>query len=150
MRRGFYKRRDSAAYEWLGGARKRTIELLSNKYVAFAFVFLVLSISYYIAPELWKYIVSALITYFAAALVMRYSLRYGLFRPGRSGRSGPAEGHAFVWFIFIIIATTFASNLLVGYMEGFFLRYTQEKWIIVLIQTVIILALLLIDMGSEF
>ncbi len=123
--------------------------LLSNKYAAFAFIALVLFLSYYIAPGLWRYIVSALITYFAATLVFRYSLEKGILKTRRIGRISPAEGHAFVLFVFIIIAATFLSSLLTGYLDSLFSQYSQDRLIVVLAQTLIILALLLLDMKSE-
>ena len=97
-------------------------------------------------PILWKYIFSALVTYFAATLVMRYSLQKGLFKIKRFGKSSVAEGHALVALVFIIIIATFVSNWLAGYIEATFIGNTQARFFVIFLQTVIILALLLLDM----
>lgn len=123
---------------------------LRNRYLAFAFISTMLVGSYYMQPLLWKYIFSALITYLAATLVMRYSLSKGVFQLRRYGRNVVTEGHAFVVFIFIIISATLFSNVLASYIEHIALMDVTARPVIILMQTVAILGLLLIDMKFEF
>lgn len=136
--------------ELLKGLGNGLVEMLSNKYIAFVFIAAVLLASYYLQPVLWKYIFSALITYFAAGLVMRYSLARGLFKIKHIGGRTVSEGHAFMALVFVIIAATFFSNFLASYIAGVLLLDPQDKFIIVSLQTLTILGLLLLDMRSEF
>lgn len=126
------------------------LDRLRNKYIAFGFMALILVGGYYLEPLLWKYIFSALISYFIATVVMRYSLARGLFNVKHFGKNLVSEGHAFMVFVFIIIFATLFSNWIANYIQGIVIINAQEKLIVVLVQTVIILVLLLLDMEFEF
>jgi|GEM_PF-6845817 hypothetical protein len=123
---------------------------LGNKYIAFVFLSVVLVGSYLVLPVLWKYIFSALVSYFAATLFLRYSLDKGLFKAKRFDRSKVSEGHSFLIFIFVIIFSTFISNWIAGQIASIAAADTQARFLIVLIQTVIILTLIFLDIEFEF
>jgi hypothetical protein len=123
---------------------------LSNKYIAFAFLSVVLVGSYLVLPVLWKYIFSALVSYFAATIFLRYSLDRGLFKAKNFGRNRVSEGHSFLIFIFVIIFSTFISNWIAGRIASFAAADTQARFIIVLIQTIIILTLIFLDLEFGF
>ncbi len=76
-------------------------------------------------------------------------MKKGLFNGRHIGKGRPAEGHVFVLFVFGIIAATFLSGLLVGYLDGIIAWYTQDRLAVALVQTVVILVLLLLDMRFE-
>ncbi len=132
------------------GLTRRMVGYLSNKYVAFAFISLVLVSSYVIEPALWKYVFSALVSYFVASMIMRYSLRRDLFRLRHAGGSRVSEGHAFMIFIFLIIFATFFSNTLAVYIGDLVSYYAQARLLIIVTQTIITLGILLLDMKFEF
>ncbi len=147
----FYRRkRRERIFSIARSAASRFLMHLSNKYVAFAFIAAILIGSYFIKPFLWTYIFTALITYFAATLFIRYSLAKGLFQVRHVGKAHVAEGHAYLAFIMVIILSTLFSNLLAGYIVELTVLHAQDKLAIVLVQTIAILALLLIDMKFEF
>lgn len=123
---------------------------LGNKYIAFLFLSIVLVGSYLVLPVLWKYIFSALVSYFAATLVLRYSLDRGLFKAKRFGKNMVSEGHSFLIFIFVIIFATFLSNWIAGRIASFAAADMQARFLIVLIQTIIILTLIFLDLEFEF
>ncbi len=132
------------------GLMRRMIGYFSNKYVAFAFISVVLVSSYAIEPALWKYVFSALVSYFVASMIMRYSLKRGLFRLGQERWGKTSEGHAFMIFIFLIIFATFFSNTLAIYIGDIVSYYAQAKLLIIVTQTIITLGILLLDMKFEF
>lgn len=147
FRRRYYKK---IALSFLKKSWKKILEAMSNRYIAFTTMAIILIGISFIRPDLWKYIVSALITYFVATIFMRYSLSRGLFKVKKFGKSTVAEGHAFVALIVIIIIATFFSNWLPVFIDSIFLSNPHSKIIIATIQTLTILALLLLDLRSEF
>lgn len=125
------------------------LEKLENKYIAFVFISIILLGSYYLEQVLWKYIFTALITYFAATLFMRYSLSRGFLQKKKIGKGSASVGHAFVLLIFIIVIATFFSNWLAGVIANFVMLNEQYRLLIVFAQTIIILGLLLLDLIFE-
>ncbi len=119
---------------------------LSNKYLAFLFISFVFVISYLIFPVLWKYIFTALISYFAATLFMRYLLDHGVFRTRHSREGRISEGHRFMIFVCVIILATIFSDWLAGYISNLSLTYPGDKIMIVAIQTIAVLGLVFLDL----
>ncbi len=126
------------------------LKALSNKYIAFTFISVVLVVGYLLFPALWKYIFTALISYFAATLVLRHSLDRGLFRAKHFGKSAISEGHTFMIFIFAIIFATIFSDWLAGYIASLSILNPQSnRLLIISIQTLVILGLIFLDLEFE-
>ena len=122
---------------------------LSNKYLAFLFISFVFVISYLIFPVLWKYIFTALISYFAATIFMRYLLYRGVFRARHSREGRISEGHRFMVFVCVIILATIFSDWLAGYISNLSMMYPSDRIIIVAIQTIAVLGLVFLDLEFE-
>lgn len=123
---------------------------LENKYVAFVLIAVVLISAYLAIPSLWKYVFSALLSYFVASMFMRYSLKHSLFRLKRAGKGEVSEGHIFFVFVILIVVATFTSNMLADYLSTASALYPGDKMLIIVIQTLITLSLVLLDMEFEF
>ncbi len=130
----------------LGSAAKVFIRSLSNKYVAFAFISLVFVASYVLVPIMWKYIFTALISYLAATLFMRYMLDKGIFRARHSREGSISEGHRFMIFVFVVIAATIFSDWLAGYISALYLLYPGDRITLVAFQTIAVLGLVFLDL----
>lgn len=144
------KARFSKKLEKAATAALKTFGYLENKYVAFVLIALVLVSAYLAIPSLWKYVFSALLSYFVASMFMRYSLRHSLFRLKRAGKGEVSEGHIFFVFVILIVVATFTSNILADYLSTVSALYPGDKMLIIILQTLITLSLILLDMEFEF
>ena len=130
----------------LESAVRAFVRSLSNKYAAFAFISIVFVASYILVPVMWKYIFTALISYLAATLFMRYMLDKGIFRARHSRKGSISEGHRFMIFVFVVIAATIFSDWLAGYISTLYMLYPGDRITLVAFQTIAVLGLIFLDL----